>query len=308
MDMDLNGASRTSLDPGGNTWFPINRASGYGYTAEGAADDALNGGTNIGNGTDPVHDDGGGFGPGVSDDLYFAYQHHPGRGGIVGTTDVIGGVSAQVGSFNTLFPIFTPFIAKNAQYYKTGDSEEGSNRKHVYEGAGLDGNHGSGNFGVGGAAGQTATPNSYYLDTYNREWDFSIVHNVPYTDYKLAPVAADDLYWSTVPKFADLEGDKIPSISDEVRLLSVDCAAQTVTARSHLTGDYNFHRTDIIYANWTGDVKITLTGGNPETVDMTYDELTDTWSGSLSAVCVTDDTVTVTSYIGAGGSVNFTVP
>ena len=153
----------------------------------------------------------------------------------------------------------------------------------------------------------TATPNTNYQDEYGRTWDFSGIHNVPYTDYKINPTAADgtgDVYWSTVPVFPDLLGYNIPTILDQVRLLSVDCAAQTVTARSHLTGDYNFHRTDIIYANWTGDVKISITGASPETVDMTYDEITDTWTGSLSAVCVTADTVTVTSYIGDGGAAN----
>ena len=98
-------------------------------------------------------------------------------------------------------------------------------------------------------------------------------------------------------------------MTDEVRLLTVDCAAQTVTARTKLTGDYNLHRTDVQpadYVNWTGDVKIT----SPETVDMTYDGLK--WSGSLSAACANPDTVTVTSYIGAGGGANgsasFAVP
>jgi len=95
-----------------------------------------------------------------------------------------------------------------------------------------------------------------------------------------------------------------------VRLLSVDCATQTVTARSNLTGDYNFHRTDVQpadYVNWTGDVKITSPG---PVVNMTYDG--DKWSGSLSAACANPDTVTVTSYIGAGGGANgsasFAVP
>ena len=209
----------------------------------------------------------------------------------------------------------TAYIGKNSKYYAKGSEEDGA-FKHVYEAAGLDGNHGSSNFGTGGGdpIDNTATPSSGYVDEYLREWDFTGIHNVPYTDYKINPTDGDaaDIYWSTVPKFADLTGDEIPSIPDQVRLLSVDCAAQTVTARSHLAGDYNFHRTDVQpadYVNWTGDVKIT-SPGTP--VDMTYDGPTDTWTGSLSAACVTDDVVTVTSYIGAGGpangSVSFLVP
>ena len=139
---------------------------------------------------------------------------------------------------------------------------------------------------------------------------------MPYTDYKINPTDADnaDIYWVTVPKFDDIAA---PTITDVVRLLTVDCTGQTVTARTELTGDYNLHRTDVQpadYVNWTGDVKVVLTGANPETVDMTYDGSTDTWTGSLSAVCVTDDVETVTSYIGDGGppnpngSVSFTVP
>ena len=127
------------------------------------------------------------------------------------------------------------------------------------------------------------------------------MHNVPYTDFKINPTDADnaDVYWATVPKFDDLTGDDIPSIADSVRLLTVDCGNQTVTARSNLTGDYNFNQTPAL-----GDLQIT----SPETVSMTYDAPTDTWSGSLTAPCVTNDTVTVTSNISGGGSASFTVP
>jgi hypothetical protein len=304
MSLDLSGGSRTSADPGGVTWFPVDKTKGgYDNNAE-CAKEGTTCGTDgpIWNNDIPAST----TGPTGRNDLFFAYQYHPGRGGIVGTSDVIGGVSAQVGSFNTLFPLMTPFTAKNSQYYQKGGAASGNTFKHAYEGAGLDGNHGSGNFGTGGAGGQTATPSYGYTDAYGRTWDFRGIHNVPYTDYKINPQAVDntgDVYWSTVPVFPDLSGDDIPSITDKVRLLSVDCATQTVTARSDLTGDWNFNPTPV-----GTDMQISITGASPETVDMTYDAPSDTWTGSLSAVCVTDDIVTVTSSISGGGSASFTVP
>ena len=121
---------------------------------------------------------------------------------------------------------------------------------------------------------------------------------MPYTDYKINPTDADnaDIYWSSVPVFADITA---PTISDEVRLLTIDCTAKTVTARSHLTGDFNLNLTPT-----TGDLQIT----SPETVDMTYDTPTDTWTGTLAAACANPDTVTVTSVISGGGSASFAVP
>jgi hypothetical protein len=315
MSLDLSGASRTELDPGGVTWFPVDKTKGgYDANAECAAE-----GTTCGS-SGPTYDDLTAIsttGPTGRNDLFMAYQYHPGRGGIIGTSNVIdstlphydGTISAQVGAFNTLFPLMTPFRAKNSKYYVKGGAEGGGqNFKHAYET--VEPNYRSSNFGTGGSDTPTATPNNYYQDEYGREWDFSGIHNVPYTNYKIDPIAADgtgDVYWSTVPVFADLSGDKIPSISDEVRLLSVDCATQTVTARSSLTGDYNFHRTDVQpadYVNWTGDLKVKTHIQTTE-VDMTYDGPTDTWTGTLGADCTGED-VTVTSYIGDGGTANGT--
>ena len=302
-------AANQETDPGPGNWFPVDRATGYTGSSEAAADDAANGGTNVGDGTDPVFDNTGSWGPGVSDDLFFAYHHHPGRGGIIGTSDVIGGVANQAGSFNILFPIMTVWTGASPKYYQSGSAEGGTRIKKPYMDAGdnWDPNYTSENFGTGGS-GAIGIPNSSYTDTYGNVWDFSLQKNVPYSDYKTSPNPANDLYWTRIPYFADKYN---PTMTDVVRLLTVDCAAQTVTARTALTGDYNLHRTDVQpadYVNWTGDVRIT----SPEAVSMTWDG--DKWTGSLSAACVTNDTVTVTSYIGAGGypnangSASFTVP
>jgi hypothetical protein len=305
MSLDLTNASRTSADPGTFTWFPVDRSTGYNATLEASA-------AYDNNAKGPLADDGTTFGPGVSDDLFFAYHYHPGRGGIVGTSNTMGGVANQAGSFNILLPIMTPYTASNPKYYQEG-SEEGIENKNFYKlpTKGYDANYHYGNFGTNeGTSDPQAVCNPSGDDGYN-VWNFCGVHNVPFTDFKMAPTDADnaDIYWVTVPKFDDIAA---PIITDVVRLLTVDCAAQTVTARTELTGDYNLHRTDVQHpadwVNWTGDVKIT----SPETVDMTYDGNTDTWTGSLSAACANPDTVTVTSYIGnagaANGSASFTVP
>jgi hypothetical protein len=299
MSLDLSGASRTELDPGGNTWFPIDKTrGGYDANAECAKE-----GTTCGS-DGPIYDNVTPIsttGPTGRNDLFMAYQYHPGRGGIVGTSDVIGGVSNQQGSFNILFPLMTPYLEKNSKYYFDGGAASGNTFKHAYEADAINPNYNSTNFGVGGSATPTYTPNTYYLDSYGREWDFSGVHNVPYTDYKIDPQAVDntgDVYWTTVPVFPDLSGDKIPSIADAVRLLSVDCQTKTVKARSVLTGDYNFNQTPT-----TGDLKVKTNIQTTE-VNMTYDTPTDTWTGTLGADCTGED-VTVTSYISGGGTAFF---
>ena len=78
----------------------------------------------------------------------------------------------------------------------------------------------------------------------------------------------------------------------------MDCVAQTVTARSDLTDDYNFNQTPT-----TGDLKVKTHVQTTE-VDMTYDTPTDTWTGTLGADCTGED-VTVTSYISGGGTAFF---
>jgi hypothetical protein len=302
MPLDLlNGtAQQRPDDPGPGNWFPVDAANAPARTADDGKFDDVN------------------FGPQASDDYFFAYHYHPGRGGIVGTSDVISGVlpnyvtdvANQIGSFNILFPVMTPFNGSSApKYYQSGGAESGTNnaQKNAYDENTSSNypNYSADNFGTGGKP-PTATPNGSYIDVYGNEWDFSIQHNIPYTDYKINPNPANDLYWSRVPKFPDMYN---PTMTDIVRLLTVDCGNQIVTARTFLTGDYNLHRTDVQpadWVNWTGDVKIT----SPETVDMTYDGFK--WSGSLSAACANPDTVTVTSYIGnagaANGSASFTVP
>jgi hypothetical protein len=296
MTLDLSGAANQETDPGTYTWFPINRASGYDGTDEAAND----------GGSDPVMDDlAGSWGPGQSDDLFFAYHYHPGRGGIVGTSNTIsssspnygGDVTTQVGSFNILFPFMTINTSNTPKYYQAGDAESGAAPKNVYQNASkaYDGDYSSENFGVGGSV-PTATCNSSYTDQYGKNWNFCGVHNVPYTDYTVNPNPASDVYWATVPVFNDIAA---PTVADSVRLLTVDCGGQTVTARSHLTGDYNLNPTPA-----TGDLQIT----SPETVDMTYDAPTDTWTGSLTSACTSSQTVTVTSNISGGGSASFTVP
>jgi hypothetical protein len=203
----------------------------------------------------------------------------------------------------------TPYTASNPKYYQEG-SDNGIQNKNFYKADAAKAynyDYSYKNFGINGGSAPEAVCNSSYTDQYGKNWNFCGKHNVPYTNYRTNPNPANDVYWSTVPVFPDIAN---PAISDVVRLLSVQCADQIVTARTELTGDYNLHRTDTDYPSWTGDVRIT----SPETVSMTYDNATNTWTGTLSAACENPDTVTVTSYIGAGGypnangSASFDVP
>jgi hypothetical protein len=293
MALDLTGAANQASDPGTYNWFPIDRSTGYT-----AADEAvIDGG--------PLAGDGANFGPGVSNDMFFAYHYHPGRGGIVGTSNTIsssspnygGDTSTQVGSFNILMPFMTYNTSSTPKYYQAGAEINSKTIKNFYQNASkaYDADYSADNFGTGGSA-PTATCNPDYTDQYGKNWNFCGVHNVPFTNFMVNPNPNSDVYWATVPVFADIAA---PSVADHVRLLTVDCAAQTVTARSMLTGDYNLNQTPT-----TGDLQIT----SPETVDMTYASGTDTWSGSLSAACTSSQTVTVTSTISGGGSASFTVP
>jgi hypothetical protein len=303
MALDLTKASRTSADPLTYTWFPVDKTKGgYDNNAECGVE-----GTTCGN-NGPTYDDVSTYSN--RDDLFFAYQFHPGRGGIVGTSNTIdstlphydGTVTAQVGSFNTLFPFMTPNLSNTPKYYQKGGAASGTNnaQKNAYDDAGLDGNHGSLNFGTAGSATPLATPNSYYKDVYGTEWDFSIVHNVPYSDYMISPNPNSDAYWSSVPKFNDIT---FPTVNDEVRLLKIDCAVPVVEAWSKLSDDY--HANDSITIQLppsTGDLQITSPG---TTVDMTWDGTK--WSGTPTT-CSNTDTFTVTSGISGGGSASYTKP
>jgi hypothetical protein len=246
MTLDLSGAANQETDPGPGNWFPINRASGYDRTAEAAAD----------GGPDPVFDNlPGSWGPGQSDDLFFAYQYHPGRGGIVGTSNTIsssspnygGDVTTQVGSFNFLFPIMTINLSNTPKYYQAGDAEDGTAPKNIYQNRSkaVDGNYSSENFGTGGGATPTATCNSSYTDVYGKNWNFCNAHNVPYTDFVINPNPATDLYWSRVPYF-DSSTVPFPTINDEVRLLKVDCSVPVVEAWSKQSTDYYANGSEII--------------------------------------------------------------
>jgi hypothetical protein len=322
MSLHLAGAANQETDPGPGNWFPIDRTTGYGRTAEAAADDVANGGTNIGDGTAPVYDNQpASWGPGQSDDFFFAYHYHPGRGGIVGTTNTIsssspnygGDITTQVGSFNILFPIFTPNLSNTPKYYQDGDAEDGTAPKNVYQDRStkIDPNYTSENFGTGGSSTPTATCNPSYTDEHGKSWNFCNVVNVPYTNYKTQPNPATDLYWSRVPYF-DSSTVPFPTINDEVRLLNVDCSVPVVEAWSKQSTDYYANGSEIIpdlgdgvhQAPSTGDLYLQVNGGANE--NMTWDGTK--WSVTPSS-CTTGDTITVTSTIGGGtGSASFDVP
>jgi len=304
MSLDLNNASRTSAAPTTFTWFPVDRASTWDVTDETAAD-AGQGASD----TDPVFDDQN-YGPGASDDMFFAYHYHPGRGGIVGTSDVIGGVSAQVGSFNILYPIMT--YNDGRKYYQKGDSESGPQFQRVYMNASkaYDSNYHGENFGTGA---DTAICNNSYTDQYGKDWNFCNVTNVPYTNYKINPTDADnaDIYWATVPYFDPLTVS-FPTINDEVRLLNVDCSIPVVEAWSKQSTDFWANGSTIIPEGGDGlwaapdptKFYLQVNGGGNE--NMSWDGTK--WSVTPSS-CVTDDILTVTSEIGGGtGSASFRVP
>jgi hypothetical protein len=321
MTLDLTGAANQENDPLTYTWFPIDRATGYGAADEMAADDAVNGGTNIGDGTAPVFDNQpASWGPGQSDDFFFAYHYHPGRGGIVGTSNTIsssspnygGDVTTQVGSFNILFPIFTPNLSNTPKYYQDGDAEDGTAPKNIYQvrSKAADGNYSSENFGTGGST-PTATCNPSYTDVYGNSWNFCNVKNIPYTNYLINPNPASDIYWSTVPYF-DSSTVPFPTINDEVRLLNVDCSVPLVEAWSKQSTDFYANGSEIIpdlgdgvhQAPSAGDLYLQVNGGANQ--NMSWDGTK--WSVPPLTNCTTGDTITVTSTIGGGGSASFTVP
>jgi hypothetical protein len=333
MSLALGGAMQQADDPLTYTWFPINRSTGYNATntvnerSEAWHDDVANGGTphganSSGDGTNTIADDGVYFGPGVSDDMFFAYHYHPGRGGIVGTSTVIGGVSAQAGSFNILFPIMTFNLSNTPQYYKDGAEVSSKTIKNFYQNGSKAYNtdYHAGNFGTGGSSSPTYTPNNSYTDQYGKHWDFSLQTNVPYTDYKIGPVAANDVYWSTVPYF-DETLTPFPTMNDEVRLLRVDCNGPVVEAWSKLSGDFWANGT--VWGNQgdggtlpntpsDGDLylQVDTTGVGDSygaNENMTWDGTK--WSVAPSS-CASGDLLRITSDIGqtASDSVTFTVP
>jgi hypothetical protein len=312
MALDLTGASNTENDPGTFTWFPINRASGYDSTEEIAADGS----------TDPIMDDlAGSWGPGQSDDMFFAYHYHPGRGGIVGTSNTIsssspnfgGDVTTQVGAFNILFPLMTINMSASPKYYQAGDAESGAAPKNVYQtrSKGYDGNYSSENFGTGGSSTPTSTCNSSYTDQYGKNWNFCNKGNVPFTNFVINPNPASDVYWSTVP-YLDPSLVPFPTINDEVRLLKVDCDVPVVEAWSKQSTDFWANGSTIIpesgdglhAAPSAGDLYLQVNGGGNE--NMSWDGTK--WSVTPSS-CTTGDNLSVTSTIGGGsGSASFTVP
>ena len=179
--------------------------------------------------------------------------------------------------------------------YQSGTESGAKTVKNVYQDtSAANSDYTSDNFGTDTGV---ATCNLDYTDVYGKNWNFCGVMNVPYTDYKISPAAATDVYWATIPVFADIAD---PIVADEVRLLSVDCAGQTVTARSKLTGDYHLNSLGVPA---TGDLKVKTHIQTTE-VSMTYDTPTDTWTGTLGADCTGED-VTVTSYISSGGTAFF---
>ncbi len=252
--------------------------------------------------------------------MFFAYQYHPGRGGIVGTSNVIsssvpnygGDITTQVGSFNILYAFMT--YEPVSKYYGDGDSEGGPQiaRPYLSVSKGYDVDYTLENYS---ADGETANCNSDYTDQYGKNWNFCGVMNVPYTDYKINPAPATDLYWSRVPYF-ESSTVPFPTINDEVRLLNVDCSGPLVEAWSKQSTDYYANGSEIIPDLGDGVhqppnpanfyLQVDPGGGYGANEYMSWDGTK--WSVEPSS-CTTDDVLTVTSTIGGGsGSASFTVP